>query len=218
MPQVTAIQPQKKKAKRFNIFLDGDFAFGLDEATLVKNQIMVNQHLTSEQVEKIIKEGELGKLVDQSLRFLSYRPRSEKEVDDFLVQKIAKKEKIKYSQAKQSTLVSAVIAKLKRYKYLNDLEFARWWLRARSGVRPRGTFLIKLELARKGVAKEIIEEVLLRAPDQVELAKKVVLKKMGTWRNLSEQDLRKKVYGHLLVRGFDFETVKKTLAFLIEKG
>ena len=91
MPQITSIEPQKKRSGRFNIFLDGEFAFGIDENVLVKNAIKKGQELSNVQIAKIIKDNELAKLFDKSLRFLSYRPRSEKETVDYLAKKSPEK-------------------------------------------------------------------------------------------------------------------------------
>lgn len=218
MPQITSIEPQKKKKGRFNVFLDGQFAFGIDENTLVKNLLKVGQILTKNQVERLVKETILGKLTDQALRFLSIRPRSEKEVVDYLVQKIARRENIKYQEAKQSPLIDTVIVKLKRYKYLDDRQFAKWLVNSRIKLGPRGLFLIKQELIHKGISKENIESVLIGYPDQRVLAQRAIEKKLKKWHGLSRIDLKKKIYTYLAGRGFDFETIKQVFAFLTKKS
>lgn len=217
MPQVTAIEPQKKRSGRFNIYLDGHFAFGVDENILVKNRLKVNQQLADDQVQNLVKETILGKLKDQALRFLSYRPRSEKEIKDYLAKKIARSENIKFALALESPLIDKIIYKLSRYGYLNDHEFARWWFDSRMQRSPRGPAFIKAELVKKGIDKEIIENVLDRSPDQVALAKKAVAKKLKRWQVLPLLVFKKKVYSYLLGRGFDFDTVKEAFAFLAKK-
>lgn len=217
MPQVTAIEPQKKRIGRFNIYLDGHFAFGVDENILVKNQLKVNRQLTDDQVLNLINQSILGKLTDQALRFLSYRPRSEKEVADYLVKKISQGEGLKYNQAKESPMIGKIIAKLTRYGYLNDHEFARWWFDSRMRARPKGPTLIKAELIKKGIDKEIIENVQDRSPDQVALAKKAVAKKLEKWQKLPQLEFKKKLYQFLLSRGFDYQTVAEVFAYLAKK-
>ncbi len=218
MPQITDIEPQKRQKGRFNIYLDGHFAFGIDENVLLKNRLRIAIHLTPVQVEKIIKESQLNKLIDKAARFLSYRPRSEKEVVDYLRQKIAKQESIKFSQTDKSPLILAAIAKFKKYQYLNDLEFAKWWVQSRLNTRPVGTYLIKTQLQKKGVSPEIIEEVITSLPSQIELAKNIAIKKLSKKINqLSPLEFKKKAYRYLLSRGFDYDTVKETVANLIKK-
>ena len=216
MPRITSIKPQKRK-ERFNIFLDGKFAFGVDENILVKNHLKVGQILTGDQIEKLIKETILGKLLDQALRFLSYRPRSQKEVTTYLTQKIAKRENIKFREAKESPLIDAVALKLKRYNYLDDHEFAKWLIDLRIKSASRGFSLIKWELIQKGVDRDIIESILSIHPNQTLIAKKAIEKKLKRWQGLSELDLKKKVYAYLASRGFDFETIKEVFAFLLKR-
>ncbi|KKQ89730.1 MAG: Regulatory protein RecX [Candidatus Curtissbacteria bacterium GW2011_GWC2_38_9] len=216
MPRITSVKPQKRK-ERFNIFLDGKFAFGVDENILVKNHLKVGKILTGDQIDKLIKETVLGKLFDQALRFLSYRPRSEKEITTYLAQKIAKRENIKFREAKESPLIGAVALKLKRYNYLDDRQFAKWLVGLRIKSASRGLSLIKQELIQKGIDKEIIQSLLSKYPNQTLIAKKAIEKKLKRWQGLSELGLKKKVYAYLASRGFDFETIKEVFAFLLKR-
>ena len=217
MPQISSIEPQKKIKNRFNVFIDGNFAFGIDENTLVKNNLRINQVLSQSEIEKIIKDNSLAKLQDAGLRFLSYRQRSEKEVRDYLINKIAKDENIKYSQAKDSPLVELALSKFRKYNYINDLEFAKWWVSSRTRTRPKGHQVIRLELQRKGIDKDTIEAVLNKSPNQKVLAKKAIEKKIARWQKLPPVELKKKVYRYLVSRGFDFETIKETFAHFAKK-
>jgi len=216
VPQISAIEPQRKRKNRFNIYLDGHFAFGIDENTLVKNHLKVNQHLSEDQIEKIIKENVLIKLQDSALKFLSYRPRSEKEVSDYLVGKIAKQENIKYSQAKESPQIEPIISKFKKYKYLDDRQFAKWWITSRK-IRPKGLQIVKWELKKKGITDDIIKKVAEYIPDQKKLAQRAIAKKIKLWQKLPPLNRKKKIYQFLASRGFDFDTIKEVFAHFAKK-
>lgn len=215
MPKITAISPQKKKSSRFNIFLDEKFAFGIEGETLLSNNLKVGKILQEEDIAKILKKEQGAKLLDLATNFLSFRPRSEKEVRDYLIKKISTRENIKFSQARESPLVDQVISKLKKYKYLNDLEFAKWLVASRTTSRPKGHTLIKLELRKKGISQEIID--LIPTVDQTVLAKIAVEKKIPRWQNLPVLEFKKKFYQYLASRGFDFDTIGKTFAFFSKK-
>ncbi|KKR62175.1 hypothetical protein A2362_02110 [Candidatus Curtissbacteria bacterium RIFOXYB1_FULL_41_59] len=217
MPLITSIEPQKKRKNRFNIFLDEEFGFAADENVLLKYNLKISQSLTQSQIEKLIKENELGKLMDQSLRFLSYRPRSEKEVVDYLIGKISQKENIKYSQAKESPLIKQVVLKLKKYKYLDDFEFANWLVRSRIRSKPQGLSLVKFDLEKKGIDDEIINSIIAKYPDQTVLAKRAIEKKLANWQKLPKGDFKKKIYQYLASRGFNFETIGEVFANLEKK-
>ena len=217
MPQITSIEPQKRKTGRFNVFLDGNFAFGIDQFSLLESKLKVGKSLTDEEIKKIITKEEIAKLMDLATNFLSYRPRSEKETKDYLTKKISQKENITHIQAKDSPLISQIITKLKKYRYLNDFEFAKWWVDSRTRSRPKGPVLIKFELKRKGIEDNIVQKALSKVQDEGELAKHALQKKLKRWQKLSNFDFKKKVYQYLAARGFSFEAIKEAFAFYQKK-
>ena len=98
---------------------------------------------------------DFDKFYNLALRFLSYRPRSEKEVRDRL--------KIKYQKSNLKDLeliIDRVIQKLKKYNFVNDLEFAKKWIESRMKFKPRSLRLIKLELKKKGISDDIIQAII----------------------------------------------------------
>lgn len=214
MPRITTIEPQKKKVNRFNVYLDGSFGLGIDAETLLKNNLKVGQHLSEKQLSELISREETSKLTDKTLRFLSFRPRSEKETINYLSQKIAKSQNISFKQAQESLIIKSIMKKLKKYNYLDDGEFAKWWVRSRIKSKPKGPFIIKRELMVKGINKEIINAVLSKYPNQTEIAQRAVEKKLKSWKNLPDLDFKKRVYSYLSTRGFGFETIKEAFAFL----
>ena len=217
MPKITSIEPQKRRKGRFNIYIDGQFSFALDESLLAKNMLIAGKSLTGDQIEKLIKENEAGKLFDASLRFLSYRPRSEKEVKDFLAKKTARVENIKFTEASQSPVISQIITRLKQQSFLDDEEFAEWWVKARTSSQPKGPYLIKRELAGKGIDKDIIEKAISKIKNQTELGRNVIEKKIKIWKKLTNLELKKKVYEHLARRGFDSKTINEVIAQIVKK-
>jgi regulatory protein len=166
VPTISAIEPQRKKQGRFNIYLDGSFAFGVSDLVLLENSLKIGKTLNEQQISKILSKEETTKLLDLAVNFLSYRPRGEKEVSDYLIKKISQRENIKFSQAKDSPLIEEILKKLKKYKYLDDQEFASWFIKSKTGSRPKGLRLIKIELKRKGISQDIIDNVAGQSPSE----------------------------------------------------
>ena len=198
MPFITAIKPQKKRKNRFNIYLDGKFIFGLPVEALAKANLSVGRELSSQEVNDLIFKNELGKSLDRVYHFLSYRPRSEKEIRDYL-----KKKEV------DEKVTEKVINKVKKLGYIGDLEFTRWWVDQRSTFRPRGKRALMMELRQKGIAPEIIDQVLGESVNEVVLAKKVVKKKMAILQKLPFWERRRKLSDYLARRGFSWEVIKK---------
>lgn len=212
MPQITSIKTQKRSG-RFNIFIDEKFAFGADEKIVADYNLKIGQNLTISEISKIIKKDEVSRLFDASLRFLSTRPRSQNEIESYLSQKIARKESIKFSQAKESPIIDQIIGKLKKYNYIDDIEFTKWWATSRF-KKAKGPRLIYSELLKKGIKKETIEQVLQVVPESRDIIYKALEKKLRIWGNLKEQDFKRKIYTYLAQRGYKWETIEEIFAFL----
>ncbi|MEX2007262.1 MAG: regulatory protein RecX [Candidatus Levyibacteriota bacterium] len=136
---------------------------------------------------------------NSSLKFLSYRPRSEKEVRDNLLKKKATQE-----------VIEAVIKRLKGHKFINDEEFASWFVRSRIGVKPKAARIIKMELKQKGISEETIDNLQFTI-DDLENAKKLLEKKVERYKNLERNEIYNKLGSFLARRGFDWDTVKKAI-------
>ncbi|MBI4096709.1 MAG: regulatory protein RecX [Candidatus Levybacteria bacterium] len=173
------------------------------------------------------------KFYNSALRFLSYRPRSEKEVRDKL--KILTKRHSGLSRidsgvavseaerAPQNDIIEKIIVKLKEKKFINDEEFARMFVENRLRFKPRSLRLIKLELKNKGIDDEIIERLVADRGSQtvgdLEQAKKLVEKKMGRFRNkfgMTREEIYQKLGRFLASKGFNWDTIKKSIDYVYE--
>ena len=209
MSEITSIEPQKKKKDRFNVFVDGKFRFGLGAETLVKSELKVGQEVSKKELDLLQRCNEVNKLFEKALRFLSFRPRSEKEIRDHLQKKfrVSKFE----SQISVDQIFDDVLDRLRHLGYVNDLEFSQWWVEQRQTHSPRGLRLIKSELFQKGIAQEIIDKVLPEDKEgEIERALKAATKKLRSY-DLESWESKQKMSQFLARRGFDWEVIKETL-------
>ena len=153
------------------------------------------------------------KYLNKALHFLSFRPRSEKEIRDKLLSNKAPEE-----------IVERVITSLKEHKFLNDEDFARWFIEQRLRFRPKSLNFIKLELKQKGIDSEIIDEAISSLnkdedsalQNDLESAKKLVEKKFDKYKHLSKQETYQKLGAYLARRGFDWNTIKRSIDGVLE--
>lgn len=140
------------------------------------------------------------------LKFLNFRPRSEKEVRDYL-----KKKKQKFPDI-DSSLIDLIVHKLKQQKFLNDHDFAKWMIRSRTEFKPKGTYLVRLELRQKGISQEIIDELLqnedVRSESDKDLAIAILEKKRRKYESMEHNERFAKAGAMLARRGFDLDTIK----------
>jgi regulatory protein len=208
MPTITEIKPQKSK-KRVNIYLDESFSarggpasswgFGLDLENFVRLGLKVGMELTEEEVTEIVRKAEFSKTFDKMIRFGMMRPRSEKEFRDWL-----RKYKV------HESIYDELFSKLKRLELLDDERFAKWWVSSRNEFKPRSKSALTFELLKKGIARDLIKDVLSDIQiDEVSLAKEVVMKKKRVWEKLEKQEAKRKIQMILAARGFGWEVAKK---------
>ncbi|MDO8583346.1 MAG: regulatory protein RecX [bacterium] len=157
------------------------------------------------------------KFYNFALRFLSYRPRSEKEVRDRL--------RIKNHESGIKDLdliIDQVILKLKKYKFIDDKEFAKKWIENRTRFKPRSLRLIRLELKKKGISDELIQTIIHDSQfviqSDLEQAKKLVEKRIERLKGLDKQKIYEKLGRYLASKGFNWDTIKKSVDEALGKG
>ncbi|HUD20384.1 MAG TPA: regulatory protein RecX [Patescibacteria group bacterium] len=157
------------------------------------------------------------KLINASLRFVSYRPRSEKEFTDFLTKKLAK------WKVAGSVLIKKVIDRMRELGYVDDRVFASWWLDQRMTFKPAGRKFITFELIRKGISRDIIDEVFVQRNEEKDLfnevdeAMKSIQKKIVLWAQMPAIEQKKKLYTFLAQRGFSSDTIGKIIDEVVKK-
>src|SRR3990167_3844852 len=150
-------------------------------------------------------------LLQKIYRLFSFRDRSEKEIRDYL--------KVKSKNLKVKIGENEIIEKLKEQGLLDDEKFAKAWVESRR--RKFGLRRIKQELVQKGIDREIVESIMyqvLSIKSEEEVAKEALEKKARAWKSLEPLEFRKKAYGYLQRKGFEFEIVKKAVDNFLKKG
>lgn len=145
-------------------------------------------------------EREIEKAKNIAIRYLSYRPRSVAEVSKKLLDKKV-----------SNSVVEKTIELLINYKYLDDKQFTRDWIRYRNIVKPMGKKRLIQELYLKGISREVISSEINEISDEEELIliKDIVGKKLARGP-LNENDLIK-LKQKLLRRGFSIQLISKGL-------
>ena len=132
------------------------------------------------------------KLYQSSLHFLSYRPRSEREIRNFIKRKLRNND---------IDPTEKIISELKKEKLINDEEFVQWWIEQRLEFNPKGLRVLKQELYAKGIDREVIENELEKI-DKSHLAAAAI-------KFLERKSANKeKLISLLLSRGFDWNFSK----------
>jgi regulatory protein len=194
---ITALTAQKRRRDRVNVFLDGEFALGLDLEAAAG--LKVGQTLSWEEVQALGRRDAYSKAKDAALRLLTHRPRSVAEVRRHLNGK-------KFTEA----TVDEVIERLESVGLLNDREFAAYWIDQRETFRPRSHVALRHELRQKGVGPEVIDQALLSI-DETDSARRAAAMKALRWARLPEEEFRHKLGRYLQRRGFRYGTIRQII-------
>ncbi|KKQ24495.1 MAG: Regulatory protein RecX [Candidatus Roizmanbacteria bacterium GW2011_GWC2_37_13] len=150
-------------------------------------------------------------LLNKAYFFLKFRPRSEKEVRDYLYKKIKSKHWSRDDAEK-------VIGELRKEDLIDDEKFVAWFVRSRTTLKPKGERLLKRELKQKGVSDELIEKYFSEnIIDEESLAFKILEKRWLRFKNLDSRKRFEKSTRFLMSRGFSFDLCKSAFEKLENK-
>jgi regulatory protein len=196
--KITAIRQQAKNPDRVSIFVDGKYSFSFNLDELVKHKLKNDMELTPADVKKFKKLSADGKLRGRALEWLMNRPHSEREFRDYLYRKKAEPEQIEN-----------FVTEFTDKGYLDNAKFAIWFteLQAR---RAKSNRAIKAELFKKGIGREVVDEVLEgEESGETERLQALIAKKQKAGRYKNDP---LKLAQYLTSQGFNYSLVKEHLA------
>ncbi len=144
-------------------------------------------------------------LLDKAYFFLKFRPRSEKEVRDYLYKKIANKHWSREDAEK-------IIENLKGRGLIDDAKFVDWFIRQRLALKPKGERVLRRELRQKGIEDELVDRYFSKnSLNEEGLARQILEKRWPRLIGLSKRKRFEKAARFLMSRGFSFDLTKKTI-------
>lgn len=206
--KVTGLSPQVRDKNRVNVMIDGKYRFSLDIAQVIDLGIKIGKEYSDDELAELESESIFGKLYNRTLEYTLVRPRSEKEVKDYLYRKTLDK-RTSTGGVKPGVPVSVterVFQRLVDRGYVDDLKFAQYWLENRRLKKGASTRLLRSELSSKGVSSSDIERAMesFDRSDQEEILKVIARKK----RLYSDE---KKLIAYLARQGFSYDDIKNAL-------
>jgi regulatory protein len=203
MPVITKISVQKKNKNRYSIFTDTgkgeEYAFSVDEDVLIKYQLKKGMELDDLSVTEILYQDDIRKAYNLALHYLSHRMRSEGEVREYLTKK----------EIPEPTIQEAV-NRLYKYKFLDDVEFSKAFVRTQMNTTDKGPEVVKIGLKEKGVSGKIMEEAMVEFPfeRQVEKAELLAGKFVVKNKKDSSRILKQKLEQFLIRKGYPFSVIQ----------
>src|SRR6266498_5520981 len=114
--KITAIKAQVRNPERVSIYVDGKYSFSLTQSQLLEHRLHSGLEVAEEELTKLKYASDYGKILERVMNFIMIRPRSAREVRDYLWRKEAEPE-----------LAASVMRYLRDRVYLDDAKFAKSW-------------------------------------------------------------------------------------------
>lgn len=152
----------------------------------------------------------LQKALNLCYFYLKFRPRTEKEIRDYLARKA---QRFHFEQ----TSIDEAVSRLKEEKLINDEEFISLYIRSKLVVSHQSLNLVRSNLVKLGISKELIAEHLEKEEiDELEPAFEAIVRKWDRWKGLELHARRQKAYQFLMRRGFSYGIAKQAVQKCID--
>lgn len=193
MATITKISAQKRPG-RYNIFLDGHYAFPVSEEILIKFVLHKGQEIDEDFKNKLLQAEVNAKAYQLALHYLSYQLRTISEMKTYL-----RDHEVEFD------VIEDVITRLKRQQLLDDRAYAKAYVRTQLRLSLKGPYVLKRELQRKGIrdAQIINESLALFDEDTIiQKGEKLAMQVWQRQKRLSARARQQKIRQRLQAKGY----------------
>lgn len=199
--KITSIKSQVKRQGRYSIFVEGKYAFSLSDTALLESKLVNGQDLSEIELGELKKLSDQDKLLSQTINFVSIRPHSKWEIEQYLQRKKC-----------PPALADKILNKLSIMGYLDDSKFASAWVDSRLLRKPTSLRKLEQELKLKRIDSEVIQLTLskFREDSEIEGIKAIATAKSKQSRYKD----KKKLMQYLSRQGYNYGDIKDALTEL----
>lgn len=197
---VYRIEPFSRGKGRVTVYLDDGFSFVLYKGELSQYDLFEGKELNEEDYNRILLEVIIPRAKKRGMNLLQKMDRTEADVRGKLAE-----------GGYPIEAIDASIAYLKSFHYIDDLRYAEDYIRFKSNNKSRKAIIQKLN--EKGIAKNIIDEAINNFYEEegqeLELIRKLMLKKCKDNISALEYSEKQKLFSYLYQKGFSIYDIEK---------
>ena len=185
---------EKKKNGMYQVFFDNGYDVDLHEEIILKYGLLIKKEADDKEIEKMLGENKKYIAYNMSIKYLTSKMKSIKEMKDYL-----------YKNNFDKDIVNDVIDLLKKEKYLDDSAYSKAFINDKILLSNDGPNKVRNKLNELGVDKDIIEKSIITFTDklQEERIKKIADKQIAINKNKSAYILKNKITEYLYNLGYD---------------
>lgn len=198
---ITKLLPWDKN--KIKVYLDDSYAFFLYSAEIKRFKLCLNEEISQITLNEIYENVLLPRCRNKLISLLEYKDRTTQEAKERLLR-----------EGYPEEIVNRVLLWAEEYHFLDMNRFATGYVKNNAGKK--GSRLLRLELNRRGVEKELAEELLTEVKEKEEEQIEAIFFKRFRNLDLSEEKQRMRVIRYFLRNGFSYEDVQKVLNKMVK--
>ena len=198
--ELTAAEPRRKGLTQ--LFLDGEAAVKIDTEIFVRSGLKPGDELTDDELHRLIEASDARRAQEKALYLLEYRSHSKKELAEKIARTAASKE-----------AAQAAADRMEELGLIDDEAYARELARVLFTRKRYGKIRVKQELRQKGIANELIEELLAEYGDEdeaLENLREILARKYPDW--VGDERTRRRAFAGLQRLGYSYELIRRAMA------
>ena len=193
--KITDIRPRRKGLSA--VYIDGEYALSLDTQTLLEHRIDIGREFDDEELHDLIESSNERRAKEKALWLISYRSHSKKELRD----------KISRTCDRQSA--EKAVERMEELGLVNDRDYAERCAQTLIFTKHMSKRGAAMELRRKGIESEIIDEVLGHIEvDEREQIQAVIERK---YPKIDDEKIRRRAVAALQRLGYGWEDIKAVI-------
>ena len=193
--KITDIRPRRKGLSA--VYIDGEYALSLDTQTLLEHRIDIGREFDDEELHDLIESSNERRAKEKALWLISYRSHSKKELRD----------KISRTCDRQSA--EKAVERMEELGLVNDRDYAERCAQTLIFTKHMSKRGAAMELRRKGIESEIIDEVLGDIEvDEREQIQAVIERK---YPKIDDEKIRRRAVAALQRLGYGWEDIKAVI-------
>ena len=203
MITISAVEPQKRKKDRYNIFAGGDYICSLGAESIVVFGIKEGVQIDIEKLNNAVEADNTQYAFDSAVNLLSFKMRTKKEIFDKLLDKKIDEEAVKKA-----------VAKLEDYGYIDDEKYAVLFVESAVSEARYGKKVVEYKLKQKGISDDIIDKAILIFNEDLErqTASKHYSMLKSKYKKEEPMKRKSKIYSNMARRGFSYDIINSLIA------
>ena len=201
--ELTAAEPRRRGLVQ--LFLDGEAAVKLDAQVFLQSGLKPGDQVSDQELFELIQASDARRAQEKALYLLEYRNYSKRELTEKIARTAASRE-----------AAQAAADHLEEIGLVDDRAFAETYARELFQRKRYGARRVRQELSRKGIGRDIIDQVLEQYQDMDQAAGEnialVLERRYPTWRE--DEKARRRAVAALQRLGYSFEQVRAVMGGL----